>query len=92
MWFIAPTTEQQQSPRMMLGSNGAITGGAAEIWHWQSNPTDNNVNDSGFPHGYTDRAGNPIYPADNLSFAKDDYTDTTDLIVIGGASAARTLT
>jgi hypothetical protein len=85
LWFIAPTSQQQQSPRMMLGSDGAITGGAAEIWHWQSNPTDNNPNDTGFPGGYTDPANNPIYPADNLSFAEDDYTNTTGFYVIGGS-------
>src|SRR5579872_2903455 len=85
LWFIAPNSQQQQSPKMMLGSDGAITGGAAEIWHWQSNPTDNNPNDTGFPGGYTDPAGNPIYPADNLSFAEDDFTNTTGFYVVGGS-------
>jgi len=85
LWFIAPLSEQQQSPKMMLGSDGAITGGAAEIWHWQSNPTDNNANDTGFPGGYTDPMGNPVYPLDNLSFAEDDYTNTTGFWVIGGS-------
>ena len=85
LWFIAPSSEQQQSPKMMLGSDGAITGGAAEIWHWQSNPTDNNPNDTGFPGGYTDPANNPIYPPDNLSFAEDDFTNTTGFYVIGGS-------
>ena len=84
LWFVANQSEQQQSPKMMLGSDGAITGGAAEIWHWQSNPTDNNPNDTGFPGGYTDPASNPIYPQDNLSFAEDDYTNTTGFFVIAG--------
>ena len=70
---------------MMLGSDGAITGGAAEIWHWQSSPTDNNPNDTGFPGGYTDPTNNTIYPLDNLSFAEDDYTNTTGFYVIGGS-------
>lgn len=85
LWYIANQSQRQQSPAMELGTNGAITGGAAEIWHWQSNPTDNNVNDSGFPGGYTDPSGNPIFPADNLSFAEDDYTNTTGFFVIAGS-------
>jgi hypothetical protein len=84
LWFIAPSSSLQQAPVMMLGSDGAITGGAAEIWHWQGNPTDNNPNDTGFPGGYTDPAGNPIYPPDNLSFAEDDYTNTTGFFVVAG--------
>jgi len=85
LWFIAPSPSRQQAPVMLLGSDGAITGGAAEIWHWQANPTDNNPNDTGFPGGYTDPVGNPIYPANNLSFAEDDYTNTTGFFVIGGS-------
>lgn len=85
LWYIANQTERKQSPAMQLGSDGAITGGAADIWHWQSNPTDNSANDTGFPGGYTDQAGNPIFPADNLSFAEDDYTNTTGFFVIGGS-------
>jgi len=85
LWFVGNQTQRQQAPVMMLGSNGAITGGSANIWHWQSNPTDNNANDTGFPGGYTDPGGNTIYPADNLSFAEDDYTNTTGFFVIGGS-------
>jgi hypothetical protein len=85
LWFIANQSERQESPRMMLGTNGAITGGAAEIWHWQSNPTDNNPNDTGFPGGYTNPTGAPIYPPDDLSFAEDDYTNTTGFFVIAGS-------
>ncbi len=85
LWFVANQSEQQQSPKMILGSDGAITGGAGEIWHWQANPTDNNPNDTGFPGGYTDPAGNPIFPENNLSFAEDDYTNTTGFFVIPGS-------
>jgi cytochrome b558/566 subunit A len=69
---------------MMLGSDGAITGGAANLWHWQSNPTDNDANDTGFSGGYVDPSGTPISPPDNLSFAEDDYTNTTGFFVVGG--------
>ena len=88
LWYIGNSTSQQPSPQMQLGSDGAITGGAAEIWHWQSNPTDNSVNDAGFPGGYTDPAGSPIYPPDNLSFAEDDYTNTTGFFVVAGSFGA----
>ncbi|MFI5422225.1 MAG: ethylbenzene dehydrogenase-related protein [Nitrososphaerales archaeon] len=84
LWFLAPPSSRQQAPVMMLGSDGAITGGAADIWHWQGNPTDNNPNDTGFPGGYTDPQGNPIYPPDNLSFAEDDYTNTSGFYVVAG--------
>ncbi len=85
LWFIANSTSRQQSPVMELGSNGAITGGAADIWHWQSNPTDNNRNDTGFLGGYTNVIGTPISPPDNLSFAEDDYTNTTGFFVTAGS-------
>jgi cytochrome b558/566 subunit A len=85
LWYLGSSSQQQQSPAMQLGSSGAITGGAAEIWHWQSNPTDNSPNDTGFPGGYTDPSGRSIYPADNVSFAEDDYTNTTGFFVIGGS-------
>ncbi|HKM75132.1 MAG TPA: ethylbenzene dehydrogenase-related protein [Candidatus Bathyarchaeia archaeon] len=88
LWYLGSSSQKQQSPAMQLGSSGAITGGAAEIWHWQSNPTDNNPNDSGFPGGYTDPSGRSIYPADNVSFAEDDYTNTTGFYVIGGSFGA----
>ncbi|HII40658.1 MAG TPA: hypothetical protein HA326_05515 [Thermoplasmata archaeon] len=84
LWFLPQSLGRQQTPAMILGSDGAITGGAADIWHWQSNPTDNNPLDTGFPGGYTDSLGNPIYPADNLSFAEDDYTNTTGFFTTPG--------
>jgi hypothetical protein len=83
LWFLDNSTSRQQSPQMMLGSDGAITGGAANIWHWQSNPTDNNANDTGYPGGYVDPSGKSLLPADNLSFAEDDYTNTTGFFVVG---------
>jgi len=86
LWFLQSV--RQQSPAMVLGSDGAITGGAAEVWHWQSSPTDNSANDTGFPGGYTDPSGTPISPPDNVSFAEDDYTNTTGFYVIGGSFGA----
>ena len=88
LWFLQNSTGRQQSPAMELGSNGAITGGAAEIWHWQSNPTDNSSNDTGFPGGYTDPSGSAIFPSNNVSFAEDDYTNTTGFYVIAGSFGA----
>ncbi|HYM38638.1 MAG TPA: ethylbenzene dehydrogenase-related protein [Thermoplasmata archaeon] len=88
LWFLPQSLGRQQTPDMMEGSDGAITGGAAEIWHWQSNPTDNSPLDAGFPGGYTDTAGNPIYPANNLSFAEDDYTNMTGFFTIPGSFGA----
>jgi cytochrome b558/566 subunit A len=90
LWFLGNTASRQQSPVMMLGSNGAITGGAANIWHWQSNPTDSDPNDTGFPGGYTNPTGSPIFPENNASFAEDDYTNTTGFFVIGGSFGAAT--
>ena len=88
LWFLPQATGRQQSPAMLLGSDGAITGGAAEIWHWQSSPTDNNANDTGFPGGYTDPSGAAVFPPDNVSFAEDDFTNSTGFYVIGGSFGA----
>jgi hypothetical protein len=88
LWFLSNAATRQQSPAMVLGSNGAITGGAANIWHWQSVPTDNDYNDTGFPGGYTNAVGTPIFPNDNVSFAEDDYTNTTGFFVVGGSFGA----
>ncbi len=85
LWFLENASQRAQSPAMQLGTNGAITQGAGEIWHWQADPTDNNPQDAGFPGGYTDPAGNPIYPPDNLSFAESDYTNTTGFFVVPGS-------
>jgi len=90
LWFLQTPATRQQSPVMVLGSNGAITGGAANIWHWQSVPTDNNANDTLFPGGYTDPSGSPIFPHNNESFAEDDFTNTTGFYTIGGSFGAAT--
>jgi len=83
LWFLGGS--QQESPAMQLGSNGAITGGAADIWHWQSVPTDNNPANQDFPGGYTDPTGKALYPNDNVSFAEDDFTNMTGFYVTGGS-------
>jgi cytochrome b558/566 subunit A len=88
LWFIPGSQGIQQSPAMELGSAGAITGGAAEIWHWQADPTDNSPYDGDFPGGYTDPLGNTIFPANNLSYAEDDYTNMTGFFVIPGSFGA----
>lgn len=88
LWFLENATGRQQSPVMELGSGGSLTGGAANIWHWQSVPTDNNPSDTGFPGGYTNPSGTAMFPADNLSFAEDDYTNTTGFFVIPGSFGA----
>jgi Ethylbenzene dehydrogenase len=85
LWFLDNSATRQQSPVMMLGSDGAITGGAANIWHWQSDPTDNNPSDGDFPGGYTNPLGLPIFPNNNASFAEDDYTNTTGFYAIAGS-------
>ncbi len=90
LWFLQTPSTRQQSPVMVLGSNGAITGGAADIWHWQSVPTDNNAKDTSFPGGYTDPSGSPIFPHNNESFAEDDFTNTTGFYTIGGSFGAAT--
>ena len=88
LWFIGDTSQKQQSPVMELGTNGAITGGAADIWHWQSVPTDNDPRDPDFPGGYTDPTGATIYPPNNASYAENDYTNMTGFFVTGGSFGA----
>jgi cytochrome b558/566 subunit A len=90
LWFLSGPETRQQSPKMFLGSDGAITGGAANIWHWQSVPTDNDPNDPAFPGGYTTPSGSIIFPNDNVSFAEDDYTNTTGFYVVAGSFGAGT--
>lgn len=85
LWYIGNQTQRDQTaPQMLLGTNGAISAGTANIWHWQSNPTDNNPSDKAYPGGYTDPKGNAIFPPNNSSFAEDDYTDTTGFFPIAG--------
>jgi hypothetical protein len=83
LWFLNGTRDVV--PAMSLNTTGAITDGSANIWHWQSVPTDNNVqNDPDFPGGYTNTKGDLIYPPNNSSFAEDDYTDKTGFFPIAG--------
>ena len=85
LWYIGNLTQRDQmAPQMQLGTNGAISAGTANIWHWQSNPTDSNPNDFNYPGGYTDPKGNPIFPPNKSSFAEDDYTNTTMFSPIPG--------
>jgi ethylbenzene dehydrogenase len=82
LWFIGDPLARNQTAQMKLGTDGALNGGAAEIWHWQSNPTDNSANDTGYPGGYVDPANNTVSPPNRLSFAEDDYTNTTGFWVV----------
>jgi hypothetical protein len=85
LWYIGNLTQRDQvAPQMQLGTNGAISAGTANIWHWQSNPTDSSSNDFNYPGGYTDLKGNPIFPPNKSSFAEDDYTNTTMFSPIPG--------
>jgi hypothetical protein len=85
LWYIGnPISRDQNAPQMQLGTDGAISAGTANIWHWQSNPTDNNQGDFNYPGGYTDPKGNPIYPPNKSSFAEDDYTNTSGFFPIAG--------
>ena len=86
LWFLAG--DRQQWPAMELGSSGAITGGAADIWHWQSVPTDNDPRDQDFPGGYTDPTGRALYPNNKMSFAEDDFTNMTGYFVTAGSFGA----
>ncbi|MEM3670820.1 MAG: ethylbenzene dehydrogenase [Thermoprotei archaeon] len=42
-WFKVAYT-----PHMVLGTSGAFSAGAVEVWHWNSNPRSNNTLDSGY--------------------------------------------
>jgi hypothetical protein len=83
LWFLRGTRDIV--PAMKLNTTGIITDGSANIWHWQSVPTDNN-NQTIFPGGYTDVHGKLIYPPNNSSFAEDDYTDKNGFFVVAGNS------
>jgi hypothetical protein len=84
LWFLRGTRDVV--PAMKLNTTGVITDGAADIWHWQSVPTDNASNDTAFPGGYTDLHGNLIYSPNNASFAEDDYTDKNGFFLVSGNS------
>lgn len=83
LWFLRGTVGQV--PAMDLNSTGAITNGTANIWHWQSVPTDNVSFPDSAAGNYTDPAGKTIFPPNNSSFAEDDYTNKTGLFPIAGS-------
>jgi cytochrome b558/566 subunit A len=72
-------------PAMKLNSTGAITNGTANIWHWQSVPTDNVSFPDSLAGNYTDQAGKTIFPPNNSSFAEDDFTNETGFFPIAGS-------
>jgi hypothetical protein len=96
-WGLAPgantTTffEVSYKPKMVLGTSGTLgtgSGGAAEIWTWSSNPTDNSSNDKGYP-GIFFANGTAVYPQNfgmptDESYAIDGYTNGSSYFQIGG--------
>jgi hypothetical protein len=78
-------------PKMVEGTSGALstgTGGAAEMWTWASNPTDNNSLDTGYP-GIKFPNGTNMDPSDfgmpkRASYAIDGYTNGSSYYQIGG--------
>lgn len=72
-------------PAMRLNSTGAITNGTANIWHWQSVPTDNTSFSTSLAGNYTDPNGKTIFPPNNSSFAEDDFTNQTGFFPIAGS-------
>ncbi len=83
LWFLRGTVGQV--PAMKLNSTGAITNGTANIWHWQSVPTDNVSFPTSAAGNYTDPAGKTIFPPNNSSFAEDDFTNETGFFPIAGS-------
>jgi hypothetical protein len=78
-------------PKMVVGTSGALstgTGGAAEMWTWASNPTDNSSQDTGYP-GLKFPNGTSMDPSDfgmakHASYAMDGYTNGSSYYQIGG--------
>ncbi|MDG7010692.1 MAG: hypothetical protein JRN57_01100 [Nitrososphaerota archaeon] len=78
-------------PKMVPGTTGALgtgSGGSAELWMWQSNPTDNSSADTGYP-GMTFPNGTAVNTADfglspGASYAVDGYANSTSFYQIGG--------
>jgi|GEM_PF-1130072 hypothetical protein len=78
-------------PKMVPGTAGALdtgSGGAAELWLWSSNPTDNATNDVGypglkFPNG-TSLSGTLFGLPSRVSYAMDGYANATAFYQIGG--------
>jgi hypothetical protein len=82
-------------PKMVLGTTGALGtggGGAAEMWLWSSNPTDNNSADTGYgglsyPNGTAVSTASFGLPA-RASYAIDGYTNATSFYQLGGLPGA----
>lgn len=78
-------------PKMVMGTSGALdtgSGGAAEIWTWSSNPTDNSSSDTGYP-GLKLPNGNNLSTSDfglpaHASYAMDGYANASSYYQIGG--------
>ncbi len=78
-------------PKMVVGTSGALstgTGGAAEMWTWASNPTDNSSQDAGYP-GLKFPNGTAMDPSffgmpRHASYAIDGYTNGSSYYQIGG--------
>jgi hypothetical protein len=78
-------------PKMVPGTAGALgtgSGGAAELWTWSSNPTDNSTSDSGypglrFPNGTALNTASFGLPS-RASYAMDGYANVSDYYQIGG--------
>jgi hypothetical protein len=79
-------------PKMVEGTSGALstgTGGAAEMWTWSSNPTDNSSQDSGYPGLKFPNNGTNVDPSNfgmpkHASYAIDGYTNGSSYYQIGG--------
>jgi hypothetical protein len=78
-------------PKLSQGTTGALDtggGGAAELWVWSSNPTDNSTLDTGYP-GLSYPGGAPLNTSDfglppQASYAIDGYSNSTSFYQIGG--------
>ncbi len=83
LWFLSGP--MGDVPAMKLNSTGAITNGTANIWHWQSVPTDNVSFPTSLAGNYTDPNGKTIFPPNNSSFAEDDFTNESGFFPIAGS-------
>ena len=78
-------------PKLIPGTSGALqtgSGGAAELWTWSSNPTDNGSQDSGYP-GLTFPNGTAVSTSSfglppHASYAIDGYANSTSYYQVGG--------
>lgn len=78
-------------PKMVPGTSGGLgtgSGGAAELWIWSRNPTDNAPSDPGYP-GITYPNGTVLDTShfglpSHSSYAIDGYTNASSFYQIGG--------